>query len=188
MKRTIDMLEQQRSKDVGNLKIMLESKTEALRSLNIELPNALTEEEDIATFTSGINSIIESVRSQHHSAMQKLKAESAKEAEAKGEVSHELSSLRMVRESKASLEKKLSELYPVVEMVNDVVEGMNKGGYQCDWRIENHEPNELLRLLDNQLLKHDEDSPEDLQPDLLLKLSKRLRKLVSVSGLSLLCL
>ena len=184
MKNQIDLLRQQRLKDVKKLQELFESQTETLRSVDIEVPATFPEESEILTFFQGI---LGSLSTKCQEASEKVKNAAKQESAARSQLAESQSTLQLLNDSNKNLETNKDKLQNTVSKIKKLVKTIREDeqGYEMNWTVEADEPKELLDFLDGTLKEMEDNSPDDFQPQVVARLLKRIKKLVSNAATTL---
>ena len=189
MQNKLNLLRENRSKDVSKLKDMLEGKIPTLSSFDIDVPNDLADASNIAPF---VREAQDTISKKYIDATKKVTE--AKEAEAKTQqaISQQQGTNSSLIQSKNSLQQRktvLSQADNSVGMVKDLIPVLADHGFGLDnFSVEKGDPQKLLDLLDEHLKNLEENSVEEMPPESVAKLIKRIKKLVRNDAHSSRCL
>ena len=182
MQNKLNLLKENRAKDATKLKDMLQSKTATLRSFDIDVPDDL---DDVASIAPFVRDAQDTISKKYNDANKKV-AE-AKEAEAKTQqaISQQQGTNASLIQSRNVLQQRQTMLNQEDKSVGKIKallpQLFDSSGFRIeDFVVERDDPQLLLDSLDEYLKKLEDNSPEQLAPESVSKLMRRLKKLVSL--------
>lgn len=174
----IDMMKETCGSESKNLLESITSKMDKLKSFDIDVPADLPDDPRI---TGLVPDIADSVDTAYRKA--KRESEKATEKAKKIRQSHaqHLANCTSQKQSLSTLEKRRDQLkreQQSVGKVKDMLTEMTDDGYEFDWKIEDSDPQDLLKFLETVLQDIEDKSPEEVPPKFLERVAKRIRKMV----------
>ena len=185
MQNKLNLLKENRAKDASKLKDMLESKTANLNSFDIDVPNDLDDEANIAPF---VRETQNTISNKYIDAARKVTEAQEAEAKTRQAISQEQGTNRSLIQSRNDLQQRKNVLCQAENSVGKIkalIPVLVDRGFKIeDFVIEKDDPQILLDTLDDHLKRLDDNSPEQLPPESVAKLMRKIKKLVS-SGVTI---
>jgi len=178
MANKLNLLRENRSKDVSKLKALLQEKISVLKSFDIDPSADLDNEANIAPFVRATQNTISQ---KNIDAAKKVKEAKAVETKTQSLISQQTGTSNSLIQSRNSLQQRkevLSQADRSVGKIKNLLPTLLENGYGVQgFAVEKDDPKELLDLLDGHLQKLEANSVEELPPDNVAKLVKRIKKL-----------
>lgn len=180
MQNKLNLLKENRAKDATKLKDMLESKTTTLNSFDIDVPNDLDDEANIAPF---VREAQNTISNKYIDAAGKVTEAQETEAKTRQAISQQQGTNTSLIQSRNALQQRKTALCQADKSVGKIkalipVLADNGFGFE-DFVIEKNDPQIMLDTLDEHLKQLDDNSPEQMPPESVAKLMRKIKKLVS---------